>query len=128
MSDIPDEFAQRLRQVTREFGSRYALAKAADIPQSTLQSYEAGSKPGMDALVRLAQVGNVDLNWLVCGTGEMRPSGMLSGAIFADLLMVDQYELGTAEAAGAVIGQVPFSRHFLENILGLKPKFLGLRG
>ena len=112
--------SQRLRQLTHEFGSRYALAKAADIPQSTLQSYEAGSKPGMDALVRLAQVGNVDLNWLVRGTGEMRPSGMRSGAIFADILMVDQYELGTAQAAEIIIGHIPFSRHFLEKTLGLK--------
>jgi len=91
-------FSERLKRITKEFRSRYALAKASGIPASTLQSYEAGSKPGMDALVRLAQVGNVDLNWLVRGTGEMRPTGMLSGAIFADILMVDQYELGTAEA------------------------------
>ena len=61
---MPDNFADRLRQLVREFGSRYALAKASGIAQSTLQSYEAGSKPGMEALVRLAQVGNVDLNWL----------------------------------------------------------------
>jgi transcriptional regulator with XRE-family HTH domain len=117
---MPDNFADRLRQLILEFGSRYALAKASDIPQSTLQSYEAGSKPGMEALVHLAQVGNVDLNWLLNGTGKMRPTGVLSGAVFADILTVDQYERGTALAMEIVIGQIPFSRHFLEEKLALK--------
>lgn len=116
---MPDDFATRLRQLISEFGSRYALAKSSGIAQSTLQSYEAGSKPGMEALVRLAQVGNVDLNWLLNGTGEMRPTGVSSGAVFADILMVDQYERGTALSMQVVIGQVPFSRHSLEKELGL---------
>lgn len=114
MPDQTDDFAQRLRELTREFGTRYALAKATGIPQSTLASYESGAKPGMDALTRLAQVGNVDLNWLVRGAGEMRPPGMLPGAAFADILMVDQYELGTAQAMRIIVGHIPFSRHFLE--------------
>jgi transcriptional regulator with XRE-family HTH domain len=116
---MPDDFAKRLRQLIREFGSRYALAKSSGIAQSTLQSYEAGSKPGMEALVRMAQVGNVDLNWLLNGTGEMRPTGVLPGAVFADILTVDQYEPETALSMEVVIGQIPFSRNFLEKKLGL---------
>ena len=116
---MPDDFATRLRQLISEFGSRYALAKSSGIAQSTLQSYETGSKPGMEALVRLAQVGNVDLNWLLNGTGEMRPKGAPPGAVFADILMVDQYERGTALSMEVVIGRVPFSRHLLEKKLGL---------
>ena len=72
---MPTDFAKRLGRLIKEFGSRYALANASGIPQSTLQGYEAGSKPGMDALTRLARVGNVDLNWLLNGAGEMRPAG-----------------------------------------------------
>ena len=49
---MPHDFANRLQKLIREYGSRYALAKASGIAQSTLQSYEAGSKPGMEALVR----------------------------------------------------------------------------
>ncbi|MGA7873702.1 MAG: helix-turn-helix transcriptional regulator [Candidatus Binatus sp.] len=113
-------FSERLKKVTAEFGSRYALAKASGIPASTLQSYEAGSKPGMDALATLARVANVDINWLLSGKGEMRPAGLLSGAVLADVLMVDQYELGTSLAAEMVIGQIPFSRRFLEAMLHLK--------
>lgn len=117
---MPTDFAQRLRRLVNEFGSRYALANASGIPQSTLQGYEAGSKPGMEALARLARVGNVDLNWLLNGTGEMRPAGMLSGAAFADILMVPQYELNTALSMEIIIAQVPFSRFFLEQKLKLK--------
>jgi transcriptional regulator with XRE-family HTH domain len=113
---MPDDFATRLRQLISEFGSRYALAKSSGIAQSTLQSYETGSKPGMEALVRLAQVGNVDLNWLLNGTGEMRPKGAPPGAVFADILMVDQYERGTALSMQVVISQVPFSRDSLEKL------------
>jgi hypothetical protein len=42
------------------------------------------------------------------------------GATFADILMIDQYELGTAQAMEIIIGHIPFSRHFLEKNLGLK--------
>jgi transcriptional regulator with XRE-family HTH domain len=113
---MPDDFATRLRQLISEFGSRYALARSSGIAQSTLQSYETGSKPGMEALVRLAQVGNVDLNWLLNGMGEMRRPGVLPGAVFADILMVDQYERGTALSMQVVIGQVPFSRDSLKKL------------
>jgi Helix-turn-helix len=113
-------FPDRLRQVIAEFGSRYALAKSSRIPASTLQSYEAGSKPGMDALTTLARVANVDLNWLVTGQGAMRPPGLLPGAALADFVVVDQYEMGTALNMSVVIGQLPFSRHYLESRLRLR--------
>ncbi|HJU12330.1 MAG TPA: helix-turn-helix domain-containing protein [Candidatus Binataceae bacterium] len=113
-------FPERLRQVIAEFGSRYALAKSSRIPASTLQSYEAGSKPGIEALTTLARVANVDLNWLATGQGEMRPAGLLSGASLADFLVVDQYELGSALSMPIIIGQIPFSRHYLEADLRIK--------
>jgi transcriptional regulator with XRE-family HTH domain len=113
-------FSERLKKVTKEFGSRYALAKASGIPASTLQSYATGSKPGMDALATLARVANVDIDWLLTGKGEMRAAGMPPGAPLADTLMVDQYELGTALSMSIVIGQIPFSRNFLETRLHLE--------
>jgi Helix-turn-helix len=114
------DFPERLKQLIAEFGSRYALAKSSRIPASTLQSYEAGSKPGIETLTTLARTANVDLNWLVTGKGEMRPEGLLSGASLADFVVVDQYEMGTALSMSFIIGQVPFSRHFLESRLRLK--------
>ena len=114
------DFAHRLRQLTQEFGSRYALAKASRIPASTLQGYEAGAKPGMEALLTLARVGNVDLNWLLTGQEEIRRAGQLPGAALADVMMVDQYELGTSLSIPIIINQIPFSRRVLETKLGLK--------
>jgi hypothetical protein len=117
-SDASD-FPQRLRQIIAEFGSRNALAKSSRIPGSTLQSYEAGSQPGIAALTTLARVANVDLNWLVTGKGQMRPAGLISGALLADFVVVDQCQLGTPLNMPVSIGQVPFSRHFLESRLQL---------
>ena len=109
-----NDFAERLDRVIKEFGSRYALAKATAIPASTLQSYAAGTKPGMGTLATLARVANIDVNWLLTGNGKMRPAGTLPGAALIDVLMVDQYKLGTALSSEIVVGQVPYSRHFLE--------------
>lgn len=114
------DFPARLRQLIAEFGSRYALAKSSRIPASTLQSYETGSKPGIEALATLARIANVDLTWLVTGEGKMRPEGLVSGGSLVDFVVVDQYEMGTALSMSIIIGRVPFSRHFLEARLRLK--------
>ncbi len=113
------DFPKRLKQLIGEYGSRTRLAKATGIPGSTLQGYEAGAKPGLDVLATLARVGNVDLNWLVTGKGAIRPVGLVPGALMADIVMIDQYEIGTALNMQIVIGFFPFSRHFLESGLGL---------
>ena len=112
-------FGQRLQLISKEFGSRYALAKSSGIAASTLQAYEAGASPGMDALLILARAANADLTWLMTGKGEIRPAGLHSGAVLKDFLIVDQYQLGTALSMEMVIGQAPFSRPFLESKLRL---------
>ncbi|MGO9449647.1 MAG: helix-turn-helix domain-containing protein [Candidatus Binataceae bacterium] len=118
---VPDgSFGERFQRLVKEFGSRYALAKSSGIPASTLQGYEAGSKPGMEALLTLARVGNVDLTWLLTGNGEMRPPGMQPGAVLKDFLVVSQYELGTALHGQIIVAQIPFSRDFLEKRLRLR--------
>src|ERR1700752_1311165 len=108
-ADAEPDFLKRLQELTGEFGSRYALAKASGIPVSTLQGYEAGSKPGLDALVILARTGNVSLDWLLTGRGSKRPTGMLPGALLADVVMVDLYQAGTTLSAEMVVGQIPLS-------------------
>jgi hypothetical protein len=113
------DFPQRLQQVIKEFGSRYALSKASGIAVSTLQAYEAGSKPGLDALVTLARTGNLSIEWLVTGKGEIRASGMVAGNSFADVVLVDQHQYGAAISMELIVGQIPFSRHFLEHKLKL---------
>ena len=118
--DSESDFRPRLQELIAEFGSRYALAKASTIAISTLQAYEAGSKPGLNALVSLARTGNVSLDWLLTGKGEKRPTGMLPGSLLADVIMVDQYQPGTSLNMQMIVGQIPFSRHLLENRLGLQ--------
>ncbi len=118
--DSEPHFAPRLHELVAEFGSRYALSKASGIAVSTLQGYEAGSKPGLDALLSLARTGNVSLDWLMTGSGEKRPTGMIPGALLADVVMVDQYQPGTSIEIPMIIGRIPFSRQLLENKLGLQ--------
>ena len=117
---VTDDFAGRLHQVIQEFGSRSALAKVSGIPGSTLQDYEGGSKPGIDALLRLARIANLDLNWLIAGEGEKRPKGTLAGGLLADVLVVSQYQLGAALSMEQIIGYLPFSRFWLERELHLE--------
>ena len=45
---------------------------------------------------------------------------MLPGNLLADVIMVDQYQPGTSLNIPMIVGQIPFSRHLLENKLGLK--------
>jgi Helix-turn-helix len=113
-------FADRLCRLIQEFGSRNALAKTSGLPPSTLQDYENGSMPGMAALITLARVTNVDLNWLMTGAGKIRPVGLLPGAALANILMVDQFDLGSSLAIPVIVNQIPFDRHRLETKLGLK--------
>jgi hypothetical protein len=112
-------FADRLAQLIAEFGSRYALAKVTGIPISTLQNYALGSKPGIDALATLARIGNVDLNWLLTGRGQMRGAGQVPGAALADVVMVDQYDPKSSLNIPMLVNQIPFSRHYLETTLRL---------
>jgi transcriptional regulator with XRE-family HTH domain len=118
--DAEPNFPRRLQELVDEYGSRYALAKASGIAISTLQAYEAGSNPGLEALVSLARTGNVSFDWLLTGRGEKRPVGILPGALLADVVLIDQYQPGSSMTIPMIIGQVPFSRRLLENKLGLQ--------
>ena len=68
----------------------------------------------------LARTGNVSLDWLMTGRGEKRPAGMIPGALLADVVMVDRYQPGTSLNMPMIVGQIPFSRHVLENKIGLQ--------
>src|SRR5271156_4870159 len=111
--DPESDFPSRLQELIVEFGSRSALSRASSIAISTLQAYEAGSKPGLEALVALARTANVTLDWLLTGRGEKRPPGMLPGALLADVIIVDQYQSGTLLSLEMIVGQIPYSRHVL---------------
>ncbi|MBU0946603.1 MAG: helix-turn-helix domain-containing protein [Proteobacteria bacterium] len=67
-----DGFSQRLLAVIGE-DSPHAFAKKCEMGDSSLRPYLKGSFPRMDKLITMAQVGNVNLEWLATGKGPMRP-------------------------------------------------------
>lgn len=116
-------FSERIEILVHEFGTRYRLAKASGVPQSTLQQYAHGRTdhpPRADILLNLARAGNVSLEWLMTGKGEMRPAGLMPGAAFADVVMVELRDPAAALSMAQILGFVPFSRFLLESRLGLE--------
>ena len=73
MTDTATSFQQRLQQIISGFSSRAALAKAAEIPPSSLQSYLEGTEPTRPVLVALAGAARVSLEWLAAGRGYKEP-------------------------------------------------------
>jgi hypothetical protein len=70
-----DGFKERLQEIADDSGSRAALAKAAGIPITSLQSYiTSGSEPGRIALVALARAAGVSVHWLATGEGPKAAS------------------------------------------------------
>jgi phage repressor protein C with HTH and peptisase S24 domain len=72
-SMISRTFVERLEEASAKFPSRVALAKAANMPPSSLQAYFEGAEPTRPALVALAQAADVSLDWLAAGRGHKEP-------------------------------------------------------
>jgi transcriptional regulator with XRE-family HTH domain len=113
-------FADRLEELEKEFGSRRRLATAAGVAEGALQQYARGSKPGLDILIKIARAANVNLEWLAAGFGEKRTAALPSGATWADIVAVALYEMGSVLMIPKIIGMVPFSRDALTSRLGIK--------
>ncbi|MGO9060440.1 MAG: helix-turn-helix domain-containing protein [Candidatus Binataceae bacterium] len=115
-----DSFAGRFALLVKEFGSRYRLAKASGVSESTLQQYgQQEVPPRGDILFKLARAANVSVQWLATGEGEMRPAGLLPGVAFADVVMVELRDLHAALSMEQIRAFLPFSREWLERMLGI---------
>ncbi|MFV0282345.1 MAG: helix-turn-helix domain-containing protein [Castellaniella sp.] len=69
-----DTFADRLRHARLLRGlSQVALARACDLSQSAISSYENGTRQSPKKLLSLAQTLEVDIYWLSRGQGDMMP-------------------------------------------------------
>jgi hypothetical protein len=115
-------FAERFALLVAEFGSRYRLSKAAGVPESTLQQYSGATSvlpPRADILMKLAQTANVSVEWLAMGKGEMRPAGLVPGALLADVVMVELRDRRAALEMEQVTAHLPLSRFWLQNRLGI---------
>ncbi|MFQ3613897.1 MAG: helix-turn-helix domain-containing protein, partial [Cyanobacteriota bacterium] len=62
-------FAARLRQVIGN-EAIYAFGRRAGISDTALRSYLKGSVPSIDKALQIAQVGQVNLSWLITGEGS----------------------------------------------------------
>lgn len=69
-------FADRLQIVLDESGlSKSTLALSLDVSPATITGWLKGKGPTLDNLVRLSQLLNISLCWLVNGVGPMRLHG-----------------------------------------------------
>jgi transcriptional regulator with XRE-family HTH domain len=115
-----DSFAGRFALLVKEFGSRYRLAKASGVSESTLQQYAQQELPPRgDILFKLARAANASVEWLATGKGEMRPAGLLPGVAFADVVMVELRDLHAALSMEQIRAFLPFSRAWLEHRLAI---------
>src|SRR5271167_1295936 len=123
-----DSFAGRFALLVKEFGSRYRLAKASGVPESTLQQYaEQELPPRSDILIKLARAANVSIEWLANGQGKIRAAGQLPGATFADVAMVELRDIHAALHMEQIRAFLPLSRWWLELRFGIsEPKELML--
>jgi len=113
-------FAGRFALLVKEFGSRYRLAKVSGVPESTLQQYARQElPPRSDILIKLARAANVSVEWLATGQGEMRAAGLLPGATFADVYMVELRDIHAALHMEQIRAFLPLSRAWLERTLSI---------
>lgn len=65
--------SNRLREVMELKGLNIkTFAERLDVPYRTLQNYLLHSRdPSSEVLIKVSNVLNVDLNWLMCGEGDM---------------------------------------------------------
>lgn len=67
-------FSDRLKLIIKSESLR-SYAKKIDVSDGALRAYLAGtSEPSMRILIALAKEGDVNIDWLATGEGEMRPS------------------------------------------------------
>jgi hypothetical protein len=70
---------------------------------------------------------DVSVEGFAKGRGELRPVGLLRGVAFADVIMVEQRDIGAALSMEQIRGFLPFSRSWLKHRLGIsEPKELML--
>jgi hypothetical protein len=84
------DFVKRLEEVSSNFASRAAFAKAAGLSAAALQHYLAGSEPTRPALISLASAAGVSVTWLATGRGPKTGS---DGDLPPDLMVVPFFDL-----------------------------------
>ncbi|HJA78902.1 helix-turn-helix transcriptional regulator [uncultured Desulfovibrio sp.] len=115
-------FAGRVRQRRQALGlSKSEVAGGVGVSLTTIQQYENGQLPKGEYAVRLAQVLDCSLDWLLAGQGEPE-SAMRRGAATgedAGLVMIPLVEArlsagtGSLETGGEILRHYAFRHDFL---------------
>ena len=120
-------FADRLRQVIGD-EAIYAFGRRAGISDTALRSYLKGSVPDIDKAVKIAQVGQVSLNWLITGEGSPR----LDSDSKAEYVYVPFVDVAVSAGAGVLVREesiaavMAFERNWLRAHLKGNPAELSL--
>lgn len=120
-------FADRLRWVIGD-EAVYAFGRRAGISDTALRSYLKGSVPGIDKAVKIAQVGQVNLSWLITGEG----SPQLDPDAKAEYVYVPFVDVAASAGAGVLMREesiesvVAFERNWLRTYLKGNPAELSL--
>src|SRR5688500_341655 len=104
-------FQERLSRVFDQ-RSMADIARRLELPHATIRNYFGGRLPAPEVLIKMAEVTNVSLNWLLTGKGEMyagEPKGLDIGRVLdariieivdrrlAEKLEPDVQQLGTID-------------------------------
>lgn len=76
-----DSIGKRIRKIRKENNlSQKQLAKKLSVSQATVGHYEKNKRnPSIDNLIKLADIGNVSLDWLITGKkGNIKINNMVS--------------------------------------------------
>ena len=78
-------FSDRVLMLAQNVGGIMELAKRSNLSHQVVRKYVRGvSDPSRERLVALARAGNVQLEWLATGEGEMAAQGVTDQAAGAD--------------------------------------------
>lgn len=76
-------FQERLGRIF-DYGSMAEIARRMGLPHATVRNYFGGRLPAPEVLIKIAEVTNVSLNWLLTGKGDIyagEPKGLDVGRV-----------------------------------------------
>lgn len=105
------EFGNRLRQVRMSYDlARHDFAKTLGMGVTTLHHYENGERlPDVSFLIKLKDLYNVDIGWLIFGQKETDLPNWQAGYTADDLRLIDYLKNLNPKAKQALLA-------FLDNI------------